>query len=440
LITALRADLTDGIRHVYHFAVRRSTAGTIALFTTLALDAIGCAPAPAGPGSDAGPGSGDSTSTTGTTATTAAPTTTGTSGAPETTSTSTTTSESTTTDGTSEEPMPGDPIVVDPDEFETWVWEPIPAMRCADGSSAGVMVNFTAQSRDLLIFFQGGGACWSALTCAAQQQALAPWEADPFATWAADGGPVNGGIFDRTDPVNPLRAHNFVYIPYCTGDGHIGDKIADYGVQHVGYLNAAAAIERIVPTFLDAPQVVVAGFSAGGIGATGNYHAIASAFEAVGVDSLVVINDAGPIMRPGFLTPATAQLLREAWGLEQTVETWCTSCASEGLHAVYDAQAALHPGVRSSLLCAYDDSVVRLLYGALGSPIELGACEDGLRDLGDWRDQIAPDVDPSLLREFYYFGDRHGATEGIPLADSPGLAEFLTAQITGAPNWTSVRP
>jgi hypothetical protein len=313
-------------------------------------------------------------------------------------------------------------------------------MRCADGSSAGVMVNFTDQSRDLLIFFQGGGACWNGLTCLAQQQALAPWEADPFAAWAADGGPVNGGIFSRTDAANPLRAHNFVYIPYCTGDGHIGDKIADYGVHHVGYANAAAAIERIVPTFPDATQVVVAGFSAGGIGATGNYHPIAAAFEAIGVDALVVINDAGPIMRQQFLTPATADMLIAAWGLEQTVGTWCASCMIEGLHAVYQEQAALHPGVRSSLLCAYEDSVVRLLYGALGSPIEFGACEDGLRDLGDWRDQIAPEVDPSLLREFYYFGDRHGATEGIPLADSPGLAEFLTAQLGGDPNWTSVRP
>jgi hypothetical protein len=357
-----------------------------------------------------------------------------------TTSTSTTASTTASTGGDDTGPVFGDPIVVDPQDLEKWVWVPIPEMRCADGTSAGLMVNFTAQTRDLLLFFQGGGACWNQITCAAQPQSLAPWEADPWATWAADGGPVNGGIFDRVDPANPLRRHNFVYVPYCTGDGHLGDKVSDYGVHHVGYANATRAIERIVPTFTDATQIVVAGFSAGGMGATGNYHQIASAFESVGRESLVLINDAGPIMRPPFLSAATMDMLRDAWGLDSTIEPWCPSCVTEGYHTVYRTQIELHPGVRSSLLCSYNDSVVRLLYGALGSPIELGACEAGLRDLGDWRDQIAADVDPSLLREFYYFGERHGATENIPLADSPGLAEFLTAQLTADPNWTSVRP
>jgi hypothetical protein len=174
------------------------------------------------------------------------------------------------------DPVFGDPIVVAPQDLEKWIWVPIPAMRCADGvSTAGVMVNFTAKSPDLLLFFQGGGACWDAVSCAAQVQNLTPWQFDPFGAWGADGGPVNVGVFDRFDQGNPLRNHNYVYVPYCTGDGHIGSKIADYGVHHVGYLNALHALERVVPTFLGANQIVVAGFSAGGIAATGNYHQVA---------------------------------------------------------------------------------------------------------------------------------------------------------------------
>lgn len=419
---------------------------------SFALLACGSPGADTAGGSGSSGGEGSSTTTTGTVTGGVEPTTggsgdvgettLGTTGAPTTTATGTTTSDDTSSDTSTDDTGPtfGDPIVVDPGDFETWVWVPMSEMRCADGSSAGLMVNFTAASRDLMIFFQGGGACWNQLTCLAQPQALAPWEADPFATWAADGGPVNGGIFDRLDPANPLRAHNFVYVPYCTGDGHLGDRVADYGVHHVGYANVTAALERIVPTFTDAPQIVVAGFSAGGMGATGNYHQIAGAFESVGRESLVLINDAGPIMRPPFLSQQTMAMLRDAWGLDQTVEPWCPSCVSEGYHTVYRTQVELHPGVRSSLLCSYEDSVVRLLYGALGSPIEFGACDAGLRDLGDWRDEIAAEVAPGVLREFYYFGDRHGATEGVPLAQSPGLAEFLSAQLTGAPDWSSVRP
>lgn len=414
-----------------------------ALTLTLAL---GCAvPAPGGSdGSEGGTSTAEPTS--GGADTDGEPTTTGTSDA-DTGTSDASAGGSTSTDGpedatsTTGDPGPtlGDPIDIGPDQLETWVWVPIEGMRCADGSSSGIMVNFTAQSRDLLINFQGGGACWNELTCAVQGASLAPWGDDPFAVWAADGGPVYSGIFDRADPANPLRGYNYVYIPYCTGDGHIGARVADYGVHHVGYANATAALARIVPTFLDAPQVVVAGFSAGGIGATGNYHQIASAFEDVGLESVVVINDAGPVMRPPFLGNATQDLLRAAWGLDATIDPWCTSCASEGLHAVYREQVELHPGVRSSLICAYEDSVVRLLYGALGSPIELGAATQGLLDFAGWRDEIAGDVEPSLLREFYYPGDRHGATE-LPFADTPGLLEFLTAQISGDPSWTSVRP
>ncbi len=338
------------------------------------------------------------------------------------------------------DPVFGDPIIVGPQDLEKWIWVPIPAMHCADGlSTAGVMVNFTAKSPDLLLFFQGGGACWDAVSCAAQVQNLTPWQFDPFGAWGADGGPVNVGVFDRFDPGNPLRNHNYVYVPYCTGDGHIGSKISDYGVHHVGYLNALHALERVVPTFLGANQIVVAGFSAGGIAATGNYHQVASAFESFGKKVDVVINDAGPFVRPPYLTKATLEMLRDSWGLNKTILPWCPDCETEGAHAIYRTQAELHPGVRSSLICAYNDSVVRLLYAALLSPVELGLLELGLRDLGTWRDQIAGQVAPGRLREFYYFGDRHGATE-VPLFQSPGLAQFLQAQIYNDPNWGSVRP
>ncbi len=412
------------------------------LALTTSLTALGCAdPSTAGT-DDSGDASAESTSGTSTPTggETASPGTSEDSTGTGTSGTTATTDSGESTDTSTGGALFGEPIVVDPQDLETWVWVPFPDMYCADGSTSGVMVNFTAQSRDLMIYFQGGGACWNALTCAAQGPALAPWEADPFAAWAADGGPINGGLFARDDPSNPLARHNYVYVPYCTGDGHLGDNVADYGVHHVGYANAAAMIDRVVPTFSDAPQIVVAGFSAGGMGATGNYHQIASAFESIGRESLVLINDAGPFMRAPFLSPNSATLLRGSWATDTTIETWCTTCASEGYHTLYSTQVALHPGVRSSLLCSYNDSVVRLLYGVLGSPIELGACENGLRDLGMWRDEVAPEVAPALLREFFYPGDRHGATEGVPLAETPGLAEFLTAQLSDDPSWTSVRP
>jgi hypothetical protein len=338
----------------------------------------------------------------------------------------------------------GDPIVVSPEDLETWVWVDIPEMRCSDGSPSGVVVNFTDRSDDVLVYFQGGGACWSGITCAVQGAELAPLQPDPLAQFMSDSEHAQSGLFDRDDPTNPTRDYDFVFIPYCTGDGHIGNEVADYGtfgtIHHVGYANVTAALERIVPTVAGSSTVVIAGFSAGGIGATGNYHQLAAAFESVGVGPTALINDAGPILAAPYLSTNAQATLRDAWGLEETIGAWCPTCLSDGLHEVYRRQAELHPGMRGALVCSYEDSVVRLMYAALLSPIEGGDLAEGLVDLAHLRDDAADAVSPSLLREFYYDGDRHGATSQLPLGDTPGLAEFLTIQIEGEGEWTSVRP
>ena len=343
-------------------------------------------------------------------------------------------------------PESGAPIEIAPQDLEKWVWVPVPEMRCSDNSPAGLVVNFTAQSRDLVLFFQGGGACWNAPICSLQKSSLIPMGPDPLATFFADPEHAQSGIFDRADASNPWRSSNFVFVPYCTGDGHIGDKVADYGgdvgrIHHVGYANVTAALKRIVPTFKDSPNILVAGFSAGGIGASGNYHQIASAFEAVrSGPPIALVNDAGPSMRMPYLNEAAQRTLADAWGSDRTIGSWCPECLTEGSHYADRKQAELHPGMRSAHVCAYDDFIVRVMYQALLSPIEGGLAKQGLVDLANWRTSIAPNVAPSVLREFYYEGARHGAIETIPLSQTPGLAEFLTAQKNGSPTWASVRP
>lgn len=334
----------------------------------------------------------------------------------------------------------GAPIDVARAELETWVWQPVPEMRCADGSPSGVVVNLTERSRDAVIFFQGGGACWNALTCAVQPGNLRPMGDDPLATWMSDGEHAQSGIFDRDDPTNPLRDASYVVIPYCTGDLHLGNAVAGYGVHHVGYANVAAALTRIVPTFRHAPRVVVAGFSAGGVGAAASFHPIAAAFERVGRRELFLLDDAGPVLRPPYLSALASNTIRAAWGLAGTIEPWCPECVSAGYHAAYATSLGLHPGTRASVVCAYADSTVRVLYAALLSPVENGRLETGLEDFASALDASAATYAPSEQRTFFYEGSRHGATETVPLSATPGLADFLRTQLDGDPAWASVRP
>jgi hypothetical protein len=113
----------------------------------------------------------------------------------------------------------------------------------------------------VVLFFEGGGACFSAETCN-------PLSGTYASTVGPDDDPSNRhGIFDLTDARNPLADWSFVYVPYCTGDVHLGNATTEYApgevIHHVGAVNAAAALAYLAETYPDATDVLVAGESAG---------------------------------------------------------------------------------------------------------------------------------------------------------------------------------
>lgn len=331
-----------------------------------------------------------------------------------------------------------DAIELPPEQWEQWTWVPIPGMVCGDGSPSGIGVRFTQASRNLVIWFQGNGVCYDLKTCTVFQNLLVGMGPDPLNhMWWGDTNQGQTGIFDRDDATNPFRDDNFVVLPHCTVDGHTADKESAYPLlptfQQRGYRNATEALRRVVATFPDATRVVVSGFSAGGIGATANYHQIAAAFEAKGLASPFLIADSGPLLRDPYLSQIARNDLRNGWGLETTVYQACTECATEGPGAAYQAIATRHPGVRQSVLSSYADGTSSNLYRLLNYDINFidgDRFKRGLLDLATANPQ---------LRVFYFGGDRHGALP-YPFADSPGLVEFLNAQLSADPSWQSVIP
>jgi hypothetical protein len=340
-------------------------------------------------------------------------------------------------------PVLGDPI--DAPTSEQWVWVPIEGTQCADGTEAGVGVNFTSQSRELVVWFQGNGVCYDATSCSLFPSLLTGMGPDPLDhLWWSDKNTPHLGIFDRNDPANPFRADNFVAFPHCGVDGHTADKDSTYPplqtVHQHGYGNVTHALPRILATFQDATRVVVAGFSAGGIGASANYHQIATGFEGLGMPSPFLIVDAGPILRPPFSGPTATASLHNGWGLDQTIDTWCGPCATEGYHSGYEELARMHPGLHSAIISSYADSVATSLYLLLNADIAFNGVrfEAGLRDLATWTASFQDTVSPSVHREFYYGGSRHGALVVDALAATPGLSDFLKDQLSGSPTWATI--
>jgi hypothetical protein len=338
--------------------------------------------------------------------------------------------------------VPGEPIAVDEEALESWVYVSIDTMRCGDGSAAGVFVNFTQRSRELLLFLGGGGVCYDDLTCSLMKSELEGLGEDPQAEFLAFDR--NVGIFDREDETNPFRDASFVVVPHCTGDFHLADSTRSHPtigeIHQVGHANVKAVVRRVVPTFADATRITFAGFSAGGVGVTGNYHLFASAVLTVGAPQPFLINDAGPLLRPPFLGEAGQEKIAEAWNLEATLFGSCPRCRTHGFHEAFARLHELYPSLRSSLICTYHDAVVVGLYTLITGASFLSSSEnlrDGLLDFSTFTAGIPAGVDGGGQREFYYEGTRHGALEVAPLSETPGLTSFLAAQLEGGAGFTT---
>lgn len=129
---------------------------------------------------------------------------------------------------------------------------------CGLGTDYSFFHRDGSDASSLLIYFQGGGACWS------------------WVDTRVEDGEVFGfrGIFDQSNPENPFKSFQMVFIPYCTGDVHIGDTLKRYGddpsvspIAHYGYRNVSAVFEWVGKQGMQPEEVVVAGTSAGSYGA-----------------------------------------------------------------------------------------------------------------------------------------------------------------------------
>jgi hypothetical protein len=149
-----------------------------------------------------------------------------------------------------------------------------------------------ADPTKVVLYFEGGGACFSAETCAFDNST---------ATVDLDlGSPPagRGGLFDQTNPENPLADYSMVYVPYCTGDVHIGNKTTEYSpdltVHHNGYVNATAGLDYLVANYPDVEELVVTGGSAGAV-PTPLFGALAAAV----LNALTTFGDSAARTRSG---------------------------------------------------------------------------------------------------------------------------------------------
>ena len=177
-----------------------------------------------------------------------------------------------------------------------------------------------AGANKLLVYYQGGGACWDQVTCA---QPTGAFDDDVLPS----DNPANTttGLGDLTNPNNPFADWNAVFVSYCTGDVHWGDnKITYVGgppfgnvtIQHRGYINAKVVEKWAREHFVAPDEVFVTGSSAGAYGAV--LHGILL-HEVFPTATFNVVGDAGNgVITQSFLV----NNLDYSWHVEQNLPTY----------------------------------------------------------------------------------------------------------------------
>jgi Pectinacetylesterase len=185
--------------------------------------------------------------------------------------------------------------------------------RCSDGSQYSFWMR-RASPVKVLLYLQGGGACFSPRTCAPDRGLY-----DPTVSTEDDDPAGQSGIFDFADRRNPFADYSVVYVPYCTADVHLGDAVTTYTagltVHHKGYANGTAALAKLVATFPNATDVVVAGESAGSVAAPLYGGLVADRLPAAKVTVLADGSGTYPD------TPRFNEILA-AWGIGHVVPSW----------------------------------------------------------------------------------------------------------------------
>ena len=229
-----------------------------------------------------------------------------------------------------------------PTAFMKWESIEMPASTgasCGNGTPYRFFVNRStnaANKNKTVVMFEGGGACWGQNSCQMKDGVLGATNYNGVAANYMSGGGLAlfGWITPFTARVHPLQkvqtqSWNIIYVPYCTGDVHTGNKINLYGdadptkpitYHHKGFKNGEALANWMGRYMAKPDHLLVTGFSAGGAGSTGIYGLLRLAVQP---KKSALLADSGPLFQVNR-TDSPEQSpsvhlhnkIREAWGLD----------------------------------------------------------------------------------------------------------------------------
>lgn len=292
----------------------------------------------------------------------------------------------------------------------------------------------------LVIFFDGGGACWDDVTCAIPRLREAARDDDGFyKAELIDSDDPNrfSGIFDLDNPRNPVRNWSFVYVPYCTGDVHTGSNTAHYTdpdtgepytIEHRGADNFRVVLNWMKEHFAQPSRLLVAGSSAGAYGAATHYPRIREAYPR---GAAFLVGDAGQ----GVMTQTFIEQREHSWRAPLPRGLFRRNEAITPETDLIGRLAARYPNDRFAQYTTARDITQSSFYALMG--IE-NACSAWTRAMAtalterqrapNFRSYLASGETHSILRTPRFYTEISG---GAPLAD------WFAAVVNSSPGWAN---
>ena len=227
---------------------------------------------------------------------------------------------------------------------------------------------FKAGKEDrLVVYFAEGGACWDSATCIGSLDEdgngkVNKREESDFVYIGsmdkANDPSLMGGLFNFDRSANPYADWSMLFLPYCTGDVHVGSSDTRYPfpqnlggsrtIHHRGADNFFYAMHWLTDVHPDVEpdKILVAGSSAGAYGAAFNFPWVREFYPDA--DEVFLASDAGV----GVLTEFT-----ESDGTTKNTDEF--SGAVFGEESVWGIDETIHPYLQSAL----DD------YAGSGTPV-----------------------------------------------------------------------
>nr|WP_255490853.1 pectinacetylesterase family protein [Spartinivicinus marinus] len=270
----------------------------------------------------------------------------------------------------------------DPKRFGKWQQvelHPYTGATCGNGSPYKFYVNLSKGTTNLSINFEPGGACWDYPSCKGENGIRGARN--------INGIPNNYMNKVQTAYLTPFLYRNHyrddfpaqdwtqVFLPYCTGDVHAGDRTViykdpegegkPYVWHHRGIRNARAVVAWIRENLSQPEQMLTTGCSAGGNGAIINYHYLRRDLQPT---YSYMLNDSGPVFNaldnsnhwksyPAHLS------IRKSWGLDPLIDELSqelVGLTKQNLGSFYGALADYYPEDR----LAYSHFREDLIYSA----------------------------------------------------------------------------